>query len=74
MRELTLVTRNLAHRKLRAGLLVVSIAITFMLYGLLISFHLSATGAIDGGTDRLIVANKINFTQPLPVSYGHLEK
>ncbi|MGH6616339.1 ABC transporter permease [Sphingomonas sp.] len=69
MRELTLVIRNLAHRKLRAGLLLGSIVIAFLLYGLLISFHLSATGSTGVGADRLIVANKINFTQSLPVSY-----
>lgn len=69
MREQTMILRNLAHRKLRATLLIGSITIAFLLYGLLVSFQLSTTGVSVVGADRLIVANKINFTQSLPVGY-----
>ena len=69
MRDLTLIRKNLFRRKLRLALLLLSITIAFLLFGVLTSVQRSFTGADDPGqSDRLIVTNRINFTQPLPIS------
>ncbi len=70
MRSLTLVRKNLFRKKLRFSLLFISILIAFFLYGVLMSIKDIATGGGDGArADRLVTINKVNFTQPLPVSY-----
>ncbi|MBV7260312.1 ABC transporter permease [Erythrobacter crassostreae] len=69
MHNSTLVVRNLLHNKLRTALLCIAVASSFLLFGLLASFHFSALNTDTSGSDRLIVANKISFTQPLPISY-----
>lgn len=70
MHDLTLARKNLLNKRFRFVLMLFVIAIAFVLYGVLISvqdvFQHSA-GAAD--TDRMVVSNKVNFTQPLPISY-----
>jgi putative ABC transport system permease protein len=66
----TLVRKNLFRRKLRAGLMIVSILIAFMIFGVLAGVYASYTAGEDrAAADRLVVVNKVNFTQPLPYSY-----
>jgi putative ABC transport system permease protein len=70
MRDSTLIRKNLFRKKLRFLFLFLSIFVAFFLYGTLVTVKnamLSGTG--DVATNRLIVSNKINFTQPLPISY-----
>ena len=70
MNDLTLIRKNLFRRKLRAILMIVSILIAFAIYGVLASFERAFNAGQDRATpDRLVVINKINLTQPLPVSY-----
>jgi putative ABC transport system permease protein len=70
MRSLTLVRKNLFRKKLRFSLLFISILIAFFLYGVLMSIKDIATTGGDGvRADRMVTVNKINFTQPLPISY-----
>ena len=70
MNDLVLIRKNLFRRKLRAILMIVSILIAFAIYGVLASFERAFYAGQDRATaDRLIVVNKISFTQPLPVSY-----
>jgi putative ABC transport system permease protein len=70
MRSLTLVRKNLFRRKLRFGLLFFSIMIAFLLYGVLASINtLITTGGDSAQANRMVTMNKINFTQPLPISY-----
>jgi putative ABC transport system permease protein len=70
MRSFTLVRKNLFRKKLRFSLLFISILIAFFLYGMLISIKdVSGGGGDAARADRLISINKINFTQPLPISY-----
>jgi len=70
MNDLTLIRRNLFRRKLRAGLMMVSILIAFLIFGVLASFERAFNAGEDvAQADRLIVVNKINFTQPLPMAY-----
>jgi len=65
-----LVRKNLFRRKLRAILMIVSILVAFMIFGVLAGFYRAFTwGEDQAAADRLVVVNKINFTLPLPISY-----
>src|SRR5262249_58818018 len=62
--------KNLLRRKLRAGLMIVSILVAFMIFGVLAGFYRAFTAGEDrAAADRLITVNRINFTQPMPVAY-----
>jgi putative ABC transport system permease protein len=68
--DFTLMRKNLFRRKLRAILMMVSILIAFAIFGVLAAFYAGFTAGEDvAAADRLVVVNKVNFTQPLPVSY-----
>jgi putative ABC transport system permease protein len=68
--DFDLVRKNLFRRKLRAILMIVSILIAFMIFGVLAGFYRAFTAGEDrAAADRLITVNKINFTQPLPIAY-----
>ena len=70
MNDLVLIRKNLFRRKLRAILMIVSILIAFAIYGVLASFERAFNSGQDRATpDRLVVLNKINLSQPLPISY-----
>ena len=71
MTDLDLVWKNLFRKPLRTSLLIVSIFIAFLIFGLLVSVNVALNRASETGSasNRLIVANKINFTQPLPIAY-----
>ena len=70
MNDFDLVRKNLFRRKLRASLMIVSILIAFMIFGVLAGFYRAFTAGEDrAAADRLITVNKINFTQPMPIAY-----
>jgi len=70
MNDFTLVRKNLFRRKLRAVLMIVSILIAFLIFGVLAAFYSGFTAGEDvAAADRLVVVNKINFTQSLPIAY-----
>ena len=70
MNDFTLVRKNLFRRKLRAALMIVSILIAFAIFGVLAAFYSGFTALEDvAAANRLMVVNKINFTQPLPIAY-----
>jgi putative ABC transport system permease protein len=70
MNEFVLIRKNLFRKKLRAVLLLVSIIIAFAIFGVLTGSERAFNGDKDAvDDDRLIVVNKISFTQPLPVAY-----
>ncbi len=70
MKDFGLVLNGLLRKKLRSALLIVAIFIAFLIYGVLASFEASLNVGADLASDnRLIVTNKINFTQPLPIAY-----
>jgi putative ABC transport system permease protein len=70
MNDFTLVAKNLFRRKLRAILMIVSILVAFLIFGVLAGVYASFTAGEDAAqADRLVVVNKVNFTQPLPVAY-----
>jgi putative ABC transport system permease protein len=65
-----LVRKNLFRRKLRTWLMIVSIFIAFMIFGVLAGFYRAFNAGEDrGAADRLITFNKISFTQTLPLAY-----
>jgi putative ABC transport system permease protein len=65
-----LVLKNLTRNKLRLVLNCFAILIAFLLFGALGSLQHAFTAGIELSADnRLIVVNKINFTQPLPIAY-----
>jgi putative ABC transport system permease protein len=70
MNDFVLVRKNLFRKRLRAGLMIASILVAFLIFGMLASFHRAFTAGEDAAAaDRLVVVNKINFTQPLPIAY-----
>ncbi len=70
MNSLTLILRNLFRRKLRASLMMVSIFVAFAIFGVLAAFERAFYAGEDlAASNRLVVVNKINFTQPLPIAY-----
>jgi putative ABC transport system permease protein len=70
MNDLVLVRKNLFRKKLRAILMIVSILVAFLIFGMLASFYRAFTSGEDAAAaDRLVVVNKINFTQSLPIAY-----
>jgi putative ABC transport system permease protein len=70
MNDWLLVRKNLFRKKLRAGLMIASILIAFAIFGVLAAFERAFNAGEDvAAADRLVVVNKINFTQPLPIGY-----
>lgn len=70
MNDFDLVRKNLFRRKLRAILMIVSILVAFMIFGVLTGFYRAFTSGEDqAAADRMITVNKINFTQPMPIAY-----
>lgn len=70
MRLATLVRKGLFQKKLRTFLLASSIAMAFLIFGVLAGFLATVDPAASGeSTDELMVSNRINILQPLPLSY-----
>jgi len=70
MNDLLLIRKNLFRKKLRAILMLFSILIAFLIFGVLAGFSRAFNAGEDvAAADRLVVVNKINFTQPLPIAY-----
>ena len=70
MNDFVLILKNLFRKKLRALLMIISILVAFAIFGTLASFEWAFNAREDSAkTDRLIVVNKINMSQQLPVSY-----
>ena len=70
MNDFVLIRKNLFAKKLRAILMIVSILVAFAIFGVLVAFEKAFNAGEDAAeADRLVVVNKINFTQPLPIAY-----
>jgi putative ABC transport system permease protein len=71
MNDLTLIRKNLLRHKVRASLMSVSTLTAFAIFGVLATIERSFHAGQDlAAAERLIVVNKINFTQPLPIAYS----
>ncbi len=68
--DLYLPLKNLSRKPLRFALTSVAIFVAFLIYVALTSFDDAMNAGVElSADDRLISVNKINFTQPLPISY-----
>jgi len=70
MSDFYLVWKNISRNKLRLILNTFAIVIAFLLFGVLGAINNAFNAGVELSADnRLVVVNKINFTQPLPISY-----
>jgi putative ABC transport system permease protein len=70
MNDFVLIRKNLFAKKLRAILMIVSILVAFAIFGVLLAFEKAFNAGEEvAEADRLVIVNKINFTQPLPIAY-----
>ena len=70
MSDFRLVLSGLGRKPVRTGLLIFAVFIAFLIYGVLAAFQSSLENAAgSSSSNRLVVANRINFTQPLPLAY-----
>ncbi len=71
MTDLDLVARNLWRKPLRTILLIISILVAFLIFTILIGFNFAYERSLDESSraNRLVVNNKINFTESLPYAY-----
>jgi putative ABC transport system permease protein len=69
MNDATLVRKNLFRKKARATLLMVSIMVAFLIFGVLGAFHRAFFAGAAAAEDRLVTINRIHFTVSLPFAY-----
>ena len=71
MKFLHIVWRNMMRRKIRTTFTLLSIFITFVLFGFLMAVRSAFSMGVDlAGADRLMVLNKISIIMPVPGTYG----
>jgi len=68
MNDLTLMRKNLWRKPVRTTLLLISILIAFLLFGVLVSFNIAITD-VRTAPNRMVTLSKINFTESLPIAY-----
>lgn len=72
LKFLPLVWSNFRRHRLRLFFTLASIAVAFLLYGLLEAMRYSFSMGVDlAGADRLVVVHKTSIIQPLLQSYGN---
>jgi putative ABC transport system permease protein len=70
LRFLPLIIANLRRRKLRTLFTLLSVAVAFLLYGLLAAVRNGFEANVQvAGVDRLITMHKVSIVQPLPLGY-----
>jgi putative ABC transport system permease protein len=70
VRFLPLIGANLRRRKTRTLFTLLSIAVAFLLYGLLAAVRNGFESSVTlAGEDRLITMHRVSIVQPLPLSY-----
>jgi putative ABC transport system permease protein len=68
MNDLFLMRKNLFRKPVRTGLLIVSIFIAFLIFGVMLSFNHAITN-FNSKPNRLVTLSKINFTESLPMAH-----
>lgn len=64
------VRKNMFRKKLRTILMLIATSIAFLIFGVLMAFfNAFNSGTENAAADRMIVVNKINFTQTMPYAY-----
>ncbi|WP_417496867.1 ABC transporter permease [Maricaulis sp.] len=70
MNDFTIIRKNLFRKKMRAILLIFSIMIAFLIFGVLGAFYSAWTAGTSSAADnRLVTVNRINFTVSMPFAY-----
>lgn len=70
MKYLPLIWAALARRKPRTVYTMLSVAVAFLLYGLLQAFSTALNAGVEvAGADRLVTVGRYHFTEILPVSF-----
>ncbi len=70
MKFLPLLWRSLTRKKVRTTFTLLSILVSFLLFGLLGALERALSlGSQTAGTDRLVTQHKVSFIQPLPLRY-----
>jgi putative ABC transport system permease protein len=70
MKYMPLVWRNLTRRKTRTIFTILSIAVAFVLFGVLAALNVAFSQGVElAGNDRLIIQHKVSLIQLLPESY-----
>ncbi|MEO1575819.1 MAG: FtsX-like permease family protein [Pseudomonadota bacterium] len=71
MKDVYLILKNLTRKPLRLFLTLFATFIAFMIFGTLTAFQDAFDAGVDlSAEDRLVVVNKINFTQSMPIAYA----
>ncbi|MCH8489832.1 MAG: FtsX-like permease family protein, partial [Oceanicaulis sp.] len=66
----TLIRKNLFRKRLRAILLIVSILVAFLIFGMLGAMQNAfSMGTTAAAQERLVTVNRINFTVAMPYAY-----
>jgi putative ABC transport system permease protein len=66
--DLTLMRKNLVRSPVRTTLLLISIFIAFLMFGVMVSFN-HAISNVRGLPTRMVTLSKINFTESLPMAH-----
>ena len=70
MNDFTLIRKNLFRKKMRAFLLIFSIMIAFLIFGVLGAFNRVLNAGVElAAADRMLTVNRINFTVSVPYAY-----
>ncbi|MBC3766833.1 ABC transporter permease [Neptunicella marina] len=70
MNDFYLIVKNLTRKKMRLVLTSFAIFIAFLIFGSVMALNNALNSGVEMSADnRLVVTNKINFTQPLPIAY-----
>ncbi|MEM1045683.1 MAG: FtsX-like permease family protein [Pseudomonadota bacterium] len=69
MTSLGFIANSIGSAWIRNAVLMVSILIAYMLFGMLAAFHWAYGSIGVDNADRMITANKIGFSQTLPISH-----
>lgn len=70
MKYLPLLWKNLWRRKIRTALTILSVVVSFLLFGILSAVDAAFTSGVEvSGADRLLTIHKVSLIQPLPISY-----
>ena len=71
MKFFPLVWSNLKRKKVRTIFTVLSVLVSFLLFGFLVAVDNAFTSGVDvAGADRLLTIHKVSLIQPLPATYG----
>lgn len=70
MKYFPLIWKNLWRRKLRTMFTILSVLVSFLLFGILSAVDTAFTSGVEvSGADRLLTIHKVSLIQPLPISY-----